>query len=54
MTTRFARYVYSAQAIAEAVIEGRTIYEQSLVKEKVDDRPTGEAESAAEGAAGGV
>ena len=42
------------QAIAEAVIEGRTIYEQSLVKEKVDDRPTGDAASAAEGAAGGV
>ena len=30
-------------AIAEAVIEGRTIYEQSLVKDKVDDRPAGEA-----------
>ena len=42
------------QAIAEAVIEGRTIYEQSLVKEKVDDRPTGDAASAAVGAAGGV
>ena len=41
------------QAIAEAVIEGRTIYEQSLVKDKADDRPA-EAVFAAESAAGGV
>jgi small subunit ribosomal protein S2 len=41
------------QAIAEAVIEGRTIYEQSLVKDKADDRPALEGASAAEIAAGG-
>jgi small subunit ribosomal protein S2 len=42
-------------AIAEAVIEGRTMYEQSLVKEKVDDRQAGEgATGTMESAVGGV
>ncbi len=42
-------------AIAEAVIEGRTMYEQSLVKDKVDDRQAGDgAALAMESAAGGV
>ena len=42
-------------AIAEAVIEGRTMYEQSLVKEKVDDRQAGDgANVTMESAVGGV
>jgi len=42
-------------AIAEAVIEGRTMYEQSLVKDKGDDRAPSEGGAAAmESAAGGV
>ena len=42
-------------AIAEAVIEGRTMYEQSLVKEKVDDRQAGDgADVTMESAVGGV
>jgi small subunit ribosomal protein S2 len=42
------------QAIAEAVIEGRTMYEQSLVKDKADDRAMSDGVVAAESAAGGV
>lgn len=43
------------QAIAEAVIEGRTMYDQSLVKDKADERPAGEAVfEASESAAAGV
>ena len=42
------------QAIAEAVIEGRTIYEQSLVKDKADDRAMSDGVVAAESAVGGV
>jgi small subunit ribosomal protein S2 len=43
------------QAIADAVNEGKTIYEQSLVKAKEEDRPAAEAtagtsDSAAAGA----
>jgi len=42
-------------AIAEAVIEGRTMYEQSLVKDKGDARKAGEgATLAMESAVGGV
>jgi len=42
-------------AIAEAVIEGRTMYEQSLVKDKGDARQAGEgATLAMESAVGGV
>ncbi len=42
-------------AIAEAIIEGRTMYEQSLVKEKSDDRSAADSGAAAmESAAGGV
>lgn len=42
-------------AIAEAVIEGRAMYEQSLVKDKVDDRQAGEGVAVTmESAVGGV
>ncbi|MGZ8464270.1 MAG: 30S ribosomal protein S2 [Candidatus Binatia bacterium] len=42
-------------AIAEAVIEGRTMYEQSLVKDKVDDRQASDGAAATmESAVGGV
>ena len=42
-------------AIAEAVIEGRTMYEQSLVKDKVDDRQAIDGAAATmESAVGGV
>ncbi|MEO6165161.1 MAG: 30S ribosomal protein S2 [Candidatus Binatia bacterium] len=42
-------------AIAEAVIEGRAMYEQSLVKDKVDDRQAGDGAAVTmESAVGGV
>ena len=42
-------------AIAEAVIEGRTMYEQSFVKERVDDRQAGDGATVTmESAVGGV
>src|SRR5678816_661354 len=45
---------FICQAIAEAVIESRTIYQQSLVKDKADDRAMSDGVVAAESAAGGV
>jgi len=41
-------------AIAEAVIAGKTMYEQSLVKAKVDEKIAPEAELAESSAVGGV
>jgi len=42
-------------AIADAVLEGKTIHEQSLVKGKEEDRPVADIDGqTAEAAAGGV